>query len=429
MVLRAHLRDTAGTPTGSIVVRRARAAKLETRSSRLRLPVAKKPVFVKIGLRVGLGYRRNQTAGTWVLRVADGKGGNWTKAIGFADDFDEPNGNTTLDFWQAQDRARAIARVDRGDHGDGKPVTVLRALDLYEGDLKTRGGDVGNVARVRLHLPETLADKKVALLTARDLRNWRDGLVKHLAAATVNRTASALKAALNLAAEHDERIISRQPWEIGLAGIPDAEESRNVILAEPDVHTLLARAYEHNTEFGLLVELAAVTGARVSQLARLEVQDVQCDRTDPRLMMPSSRKGRGQKKIMRRPVPIPADLAARLKLATTGKSGNAPLLVKSGGDRWKRSNHTRSFQKTVTGAGMDTSLVTINALRHTSIVRQILAGVPIRVVAVNHDTSITMLERTYSRHIGDHSDALARGALLNTKASPKDNVVPIVKAR
>ena len=31
------------------------------------------------------------------------------------------------------------------------------------------------------------------------------------------------------------------------------------------------------------------------------------------------------------------------------------------------------------------------ALRHSSIVRQILAGVPIRVVAVNHDTSIAML--------------------------------------
>jgi hypothetical protein len=78
---------------------------------------------------------------------------------------------------------------------------------------------------------------------------------------------------------------------------------------------------------------------------------------------------------------------------------------------------------------MDPTQVTMYALRHTNIVRQILAGVPIRVVAVNHDTSITMLERTYSRHIGDHSDALARGALLDTKAPPKDNVVPIATAR
>jgi len=37
---------------------------LETRSARLKLPIAKKPLFVKIGHGVGLGYRRNRTAGT-----------------------------------------------------------------------------------------------------------------------------------------------------------------------------------------------------------------------------------------------------------------------------------------------------------------------------------------------------------------------------
>jgi hypothetical protein len=46
-------------------------------------------------------------------------------------------------------------------------------------------------------------------------------------------------------------------------------------------------------------------------------------------------------------------------------------------------------------------------------VRQLLAGVPVRIVAVNHDTSIVMIERTYSRYIGDHPDALVRAALLD----------------
>jgi len=40
------------------------------------------------------------------------------------------------------------------------------------------------------------------------------------------------KAALNLAADQDERIASRRAWETGLASIPDAEQSRNVILPE-----------------------------------------------------------------------------------------------------------------------------------------------------------------------------------------------------
>ena len=69
--------------------RSIRSSDLETRSARLKLPVAKEPLFVRIGRGIGLGYRRNQTAGTWVARIADGKGGSWTKAIAIADDFDE----------------------------------------------------------------------------------------------------------------------------------------------------------------------------------------------------------------------------------------------------------------------------------------------------------------------------------------------------
>ena len=67
--------------------------------------------------------------------------------------------------------------------------------------------------------------------------------------------------------------------------------------------------------------------------------------------------------------------------------------------------------------------ITIYALRHSNIVRQLLAGVPVRVVAVNHDTSIRMIERTYSRYIGDHADALTRAALLDTSTTPRLGIV------
>ena len=400
------------------MARSTRSAKLETRSARLRLPVAKKPLFVKIGPGINLGYRRNQTAGTWVARIADGKGGNWTKAIGAANDFDEADGARMLDFWQAQEKARTLGRGDRGV-GPIKPTTVGRALDSYEADLKVRGADVGNVARVRMHLPATLANKAVALLTSRELRRWRDSLAKTLTAASVNRTATGLKAALNLAAGDDQRIANREAWEAGLASIPDAEQSRNVILSETAVREIVAAARAQNSEFGTLVEVAAVTGARVSQLARLEVQDVQAERATPRLMMPTSRKGKGKKKIERRPVPIPESLARRLRALSPDRPATAPLLVKPSGEPWKKSDHSRLFTRVTKSAGEDPKQVTIYALRHSSIVRQLLAGVPIRVVAVNHDTSIAMLERTYSRYIGDHSDALARAALLDIGESDR----------
>jgi len=69
--------------------------------------------------------------------------------------------------------------------------------------------------------------------------------------------------------------------------------------------------------------------------------------------------------------------------------------------------------------------VTLYALRHSSIVNQLLAGVPVRVVAAGHDTSVAMLERTYSRHIGDHSDGLVRSSLIDVDGEADKKVVPL----
>src|SRR5205814_3251845 len=175
--LRDTRRDTQGMKAETAMARSTRSSTLETRATRLRLPIAKKPVFVKIAPGVGLGYRRNGTAGTWVARVADGKGANWTKAIGNADDFDDADGTAILDYWQAQERARTLGRGERGA-GSAKPLTMKEALDAYEADLRTRGGDVHHVARVHGHLSQALLERVVALLTSRDLRRWRDSVAK-----------------------------------------------------------------------------------------------------------------------------------------------------------------------------------------------------------------------------------------------------------
>jgi hypothetical protein len=54
----------------------------------------------------------------------------------------------------------------------------------------------------------------------------------------------------------------------------------------------VAEAYNDSREFGLFVELAAVTGARPSQIVRLEMRDLQ-DGVEPRLMMPKNMGARG----------------------------------------------------------------------------------------------------------------------------------------
>jgi integrase len=410
------------------MARNIRSAQLETRTARLKLEIRKKPYAVRVAPGVRLGYRRNAAAGTWSVIAADGRSGNWVKRFGLADDHEEADGEQVLTFWQAQERARKLARGGRNaePEDDGRPATVREALDAYRSDLIARGSDVHNVARVRGHLSHALNVKAVALLTARELRRFRDSLLaKNLRASSVNRINNALRAALNLAAAHDQRINNHAAWRIGLATIFDAAVARNVILPDDVIRNIIAAAFVIGGEFGLLVEVAAVTGGRVSQIANLRVADLQADRPDPRLMMPSSRKGRGQKKITHVPVPIPRSVAGKLKRENDGKIADAPLLTKPSGERWKQSDHTRLFHRAVLRAALDPSEVTLYALRHSSIVRDLLANVPVRIVATKHDTSIPMIERNYSKYIADHADTLSRRAMLDPDGPMGDEVISL----
>jgi integrase len=399
------------------MARKTRAPKIENRTSRLKLPVRKKPYYTVVAPGIALGYRRNQGAGVWVVRASDGHGGNWTKRFAVADDHEEANGESVLTFWQAQDQARKIARRTEST---SRPATVGEALDAYEANLRARGALAGNASRVRGHVPSTLAAKTVSLLTARELRAFRDGLVRHgMQPAAADRTGRALKAALNLAAADDARITNTSAWKVGLARLPDVENSRNVILSDEQVRALVGAAYTVDAAFGLLVEVAAVTGARFSQLARLRGDDVQ-DGSAARLMVPGSFKGR-RRRSERKALPIPAALAHSLQQQAAGRAPDAPLLLRSNGSPWSDLDRDM-FRDAVVMAELDAT-VTPYALRHSSIVRQLLAGVPTRVVAAVHDTSVPMLEKTYSRHIiGDPSDALIRRSLLDMAAPLAANV-------
>jgi integrase len=276
--------------------------------------------------------------------------------------------------------------------------------------------------RVLHHLPASLAGKSVALLTVRDFAPWHDALAAAgLTPASVNRSGTNLKAALNHAADCDERIVSR-PWKRALAALPNVVEVRNTILSDADVLALVDGAYAVNEAFGLLIEVLAGTGCRLSQAARLQVVDLQPNHGAPRLMMPASKKGDSRKSSERRPVPITAALATRLVVASKDRAPDARLLTRPSGEPWHSSDIGRPFARVREAVGLGPE-VTAYALRHSSIVRQLLANVPVRVTAVNHDTSVKQLERTYSRYIADHSDVVTRRTLLDPDKPSGDNIV------
>ena len=405
-----------------------RKSSLETATARRKLAVRKGSYFVKISPGISLGYRRNQGAGVWSVRATDGHGGEWLKKIGIADDLEPASPPLVLDCWQAVDVARKLARKQGGAPEDeGKPLTVAEALSRYEDDLRARNQNPQNAVWVRSHLTNGLQSKPVALLSSRELTRWRDSLLEKISASSVNRLCGSFVAALNLAAAHDHRL--KNVWKVGLQALPDADEDRNVILPDDKVRALVAACYQHDAALGLFADTMAETGSRPSQIARLTVADLVTDPKRPKLMMPRSGKGGGRnrasRKSLRVPVPIGVQLAAKLSSAAKGRPPDAPLLLQSDGSSWG-SEPSRNYREAVSeivkaiGLGPETTLY---ALRHSSIVRQLLAHVPIRIIASTHDTSVAMIERFYSRFIADHSDEHTRRALLQPEPSSAESKV------
>ena len=134
-----------------------RKSSLESSTARRKLPVAKRPYWLRVSPGIALGYRRNEGAGTWVARSTLGAA-QWTKRIAWADDLEPKNGREILDYWQAIDAARKLARRRPGDDAgeDARPLNVGDAIDAYQRDLEMRGAAAYNAKHLRLHVNAAL---------------------------------------------------------------------------------------------------------------------------------------------------------------------------------------------------------------------------------------------------------------------------------
>ena len=214
--------------------------------------------------------------------------------------------------------------------------------------------------------------------------------------------------------------------------MPGGKNARRVVLPDADVLRLVEAAYQEDRAFGVLVEVLAQTGARISQAARLTCGDLQSDGPDPRLLMPTSYKGRGEKERQHVPVPITASLAALLDDLRCDRPRDAPLLLKGDGTRWLATNKSEQwtiFREVAERAKLDPDEITTYALRHSSICRSLLKGVPVSVVARLHDTSSDEIEAHYAAYILDVAGTLSRKALLQIDVPDGDNVVPLAGHR
>lgn len=414
-----------------------RERKLDSPAARAKLKASGKPYWRAIDVGLHLGYRKGAHGGRWVLRRYLGRETYSVETIATADDHQDADGQAILSFYQAQGKIREIAKRYR-THAAGAATPVVR--DAVAAYLQTRPSRDQHLRLARHVLADEIAGKPLASLTESALGAWRDRRPKDLALATVRRITTDLQAALNFSARNrrkdlpaDFAAVIRQ----GLAGhAPVGSGARPAqVLPDADIRRLIGAAWQVDAADGWggdlarLVLVLAATGARFSQIVRMTVADVQAKR----LMVPVSHKGRGTKTTARIAVRVGDDVVAALAPAVSGRAGHEILLTRphwAGPGRkpveepspWQWATElSRPWGKIRQLVGMPAEIIPY-ALRHSSIVRGLRAGLPVRLVAALHDTSAAMIERHYSAYIVDAMDELSAMAVVPLTSAPVSHI-------
>jgi integrase len=407
-------------------------AKIDTIARRKKLPVSSKPVWTAIGdgrSGLKLGYRRGARGGVWVGKLVMG-GARIETTLGASDDgsgvgLNYADATAAAIAWAGKEQARLTAKAD----DENRAATVADAIETYATMRIKRAERAGRDAQTRL-ARHVLSDPKLARLpvgrlTARALSDWRSRLPAMMTPAGVNRLLNDLRAALNAhVATHwrDLPVTVGKEIEAGLKALPNAQTARQALLSDSEVRKLIDVAYGVDPDLGALTLTLAATGTRFGQAAKITVADLQPEAG--RVMVPTSAKGKGTKQRRYSAVPIGADVVERLKRLTVGRSGHEPLLMRwisrqIGPVEWERVRRAPWSNASEMLRGWRKALVVANvayveplSLRHSSIVRGLRSGVPVRIVAALHDTSTAMIEKHYSAYILDMADELMRGAVV-----------------
>jgi integrase len=373
----------------------ARSVKTKTKidtKARLDLTGRKEPYWQKMERGLSVGYHRplRGGSGTWWARVlVNGK--YRIEAVGTADDHTAADGETVLNWSQAQAAVRAWAAKQT----DSGPYTVADACEDYIKDLRARKGEAAAKeadGRLKKHLLPELGNKVLAELTTADLTEWRNGLVDddeddeevRRSRDTANRVRSIAFAAFNLAFQGG-RVGDDRAWR-RVKPFKAVGEARKVILTDAQQQNLVDACEPSLREFALLV---AWTGARPGrELTGAKVRDLDLDAQTLRVTG----------KTGERDVHLDQQALALCKRLASGKKPNDHLLTTPEGGPWTKSLHQRPVAVAVEKAGLDPD-TTLYALRHSYISRALKAGVPTKAVALQCGTSAQMIERYYAKFI------------------------------
>jgi integrase len=429
------------------MARTVRNIALSTRSARLRLAPSGKPYWRMLDQGLHLGYRRRATGGTWIARRRDDDGIYHEQKLGLADDLQDPNTETVLDFSQAQRAARTWwtnqQRLASGLPAsiDG-PYTVARAMTDYLDDYRGRGARGAEVIEsvVGRNVLPVLGHLLVHKLTTRRLTDWHRGIAErprywrsrpgakpNTAAfdpkdaeavrrrrATANRVLTYLKAALNHA------------WRSGAVPSDDAwrrvkpfkaVDAPVIRYLSGDEITRLLNACEG--PFRDLVHAALLTGCRYGELCRLKDVDHNADVGTLTIRLGKS----GQT----RHVTITGEAPELFERLVAGRAPGDPIFKRGDGNAW--AEQLRPMREACARAGI-VPAVGFHVLRHTHASILAMRAVPMAVIArqLGHaDTHMT--EKHYAHLAPNYVADTIRASFPRLTEVTASGVVPIGRAR
>jgi integrase len=376
------------------------------------------PYWVKIGGKGHyLGYKRVRGGfGYWQARY--GSEQRVYEALGTADDVLETNGDTVLDWPQAQAKARAF--FERCARGGGRvaSLTVRQALVEYfkHRKLNSSKGFKSDLQWANARIIPQLGEVEVRKLARTQLQDWLNDLAmapvrkrtakgeeqRFLAApateeerrarkSSANRVWGILLAALNYAA-HNHDGLSTDAWA-RVKRFRKVEKARVRFLDDTlGEQVRLVNACE--PDFRDLVRAGLLTGACYGELRQVSREDFNGKTLFISELVSKTGKARH--------VQLTAEGVAFFVQPCRGLEPDALIFTKVDGAPWGRCDQTVRFADACKAAGIVLGKREgYHILRHSYASHLIKKGVPLKVIAnqLGHTTT-AMVERHYG-HLAD----------------------------
>jgi integrase len=394
------------------MARPVKQAHIEGRGQRRRLKPGRQAHWqTLVPGRVHLGYQRwpEDREGRWIVRRYT-DGAYYITPLGTADDVRESDGDRVLDFAQAYTAARAL--VDAPATATTR-LTVRSVVQSYIEHKKAEAQPVGDlISRTQAHIYPTLGSKLVSELTAKHLRNWLADLAsmpamvrtsagapqryaeepkgddKRARQASANRVLTMLKAALNHSFD-EGHVSNRDAWGRKLKPFRGVEVARVRYLTVAEAQRLINAS---DPEFRPLVRAALETGARYSELTRLEVHDFNPDSGTVHIARSKSGKARN--------VVLTGQGSEFFREVTVGRPGSDLIFKRDDGEPWTDTLQCRRMDAACERAKIAPP-IGFHGLRHTWASLSVMAGMPLMVVAKNLGHANTRMVEKHYGHLDE----------------------------